>query len=119
MFSPTPGRQLQPAGTHPCTAALHNQLPEEPGQLQTVQVTAEMPFHHLKGLGYREPQLVRVQQNQRGGGSGLLLWEEQGKDGKVVRCANKVFMYNTPRAIPFSAWQLCPILEIISSPWWE
>lgn len=81
--------------------------------------SVEMAFQHLKGSGNREPQLVRVQQDQGGGGSGLLLWEKQEKEGKVVRCANRVTMYNAPRAIPFSAQQLCPILEIISSPRWE
>lgn len=52
-----------------------------------------MAFQHLKGSGNREPQLVRVQQDQGGGGSGLLLWEKQEKEGKVVRCANRVTMY--------------------------
>lgn len=61
--------------------------------------TVDMAFHHLKGPGNREPPLTRVQQNQRGCGSGLLLWEKQGKEGEVVRGANRVFMYNTPRAI--------------------
>lgn len=63
----------------------------------------ETAFQHLKGSGNREPQLVRVQQDQGGGGSGLLLWEKQEKEGKVVRCANRVTMYKAPRAIPFSA----------------
>lgn len=76
--------------------------------------TVEMSFQHLKGPGNREPQLIKVQQSR--GEVAEVCCCGKSKEMKVVRCASRVFMYSTPRAIPFSAWQLCPILEIISNP---